>query len=213
MVTEKRDGKIFKAALNIALLFLIDFIVNFAWSVLVSTAFAAAFALSRGMANESGIYEYLAGSPEFLFAVSFYNVFIILIVKLFWKRFGKNSSDMMGLKLRRNSLKLFSLGLLGGALEMSLIILASFAVGILWYQSSGMGIYGTQEIFRSLFFGILAFLLVGFGEEAIFRGYIQKRLMLSVGNGWALLLGSLIFMAAHLATYARLLDFIDIFRE
>lgn len=210
-MTEKRSGSFFKAAQNIVLIFFIDFIVNFAWSVLVSAGFAAVFTLRQGGTGEGGIFEYLSGSPEFLFAVSFYNIFIIWIVRLFWKRAGKNSSNMMGLQWRENSARLFGLGILGGTLEMALIMLVSFAMGTLWYKSSGFGIYSAREMFNSILFGTLAFLLVGFGEEAIFRGYIQKRLMLSVGNGWALLLSSLVFMAAHLATYGKLLDFIDVF--
>lgn len=211
-MSEKKDGKILRTSINVAAIFFIDFLVNFVWSVAVTMVFAAIFAVKYGAgANQEGIIKYLAESPEFLFAVSIYNIFIILIVKLFWKRVDRSNYDMIGLRWRNNSLKLFGLGLLGGTLEMVLIMLVSFAMGNLWYQGSGFGMYGMGEILRSLFFGVFAFLLVGFGEEAIFRGYIQKRLMLSIGNGWALISSSLIFMAAHIATYAKPLDFIDIF--
>lgn len=211
-MTEKKNGKMLKTSINVALVFFIDFLVNIIWSFIIATAFAAIFVLTqRGSLNQEELISYLAENPGFLFAASFYNVFAVLIVKLFWKKVDKSETDMIGLKWRSNSFKLFGFGLLGGTFEIVLIMLISLAAGTLWYESSGFGLYTVGEILRSVFFGIMAFLLVGFGEEAVFRGYIQKRIMLSLGKGWALLLASLIFMAAHLATYARLLDFIDIF--
>jgi membrane protease YdiL (CAAX protease family) len=105
---------------------------------------------------------------------------------------------------------MLGLGLLGGTLEIGLIILLSLGLGTLWFGSSGLGLFSTLEIRKSLIYGILAFLLVGFGEETLFRGYIQKRIMLSFGNKWALIISSLIFMTAHLLTYGKLLDFIDV---
>jgi membrane protease YdiL (CAAX protease family) len=160
--------------------------------------------------NGNELIEQMVRSPGYLFVASSYNIFVIMITYLFWKFIDKRNTEIIGLRWKKNSLKLFGLGLVGGTLEIALIMLLSLLMGTLWFQSSGFRIFSIAEMQKSLFYGILAFLLVGFGEEALFRGYIQKRLMLAMGNKWALLISSLIFMAAHILTYGKPLDFIDV---
>ncbi|KUO71998.1 MAG: hypothetical protein APF77_12385 [Clostridia bacterium BRH_c25] len=206
---DKKD--VVPASLRILSIFMLDFVINIVWSLAALIIFGTIFYYSKGayMSNNE-MMEQMAKSPEYLFIGSIYNIFVIIMTYLYWKYIDKRSTDIIGLKWRKNSLKMFGFGLIGGSLEILFIMLLSLAMGTLWFQSSGIGIFSRLEIQRSLFYGILAFLLVGFGEEAIFRGYIQKRLMISMGNKWALLISSLIFMAAHILTYGKLLDFIDV---
>ena len=196
---------------RVASIFIADFMINIAWSFVVVIVFSAIFYYANGSyITSSELLDRMTRSPEYLFFISFYNIFVIVLVYLFWKYADKRSTEIIGLRWKKNSAKMLGLGLLGGTVEIGLIMLLSLGMGTLWFKSSGLGLFSAAEIWKSLTYGILAFLLVGFGEEALFRGYIQKRLMLSFGDKWALLVSSLIFMAAHLLTYGRLLDFIDV---
>lgn len=199
------------ALFRVASIFIVDFIINIVWSFVAVIAFSAFVYYSNGTYISSNeMIDRMTRSPEYLFIISIYNLFVIIMVYLFWKYADRRNTEIIGLKWKKNSLKMFGLGLVGGTLEIGLIMLLSLSMGTLWFQSSGFGLFTTVDLQKSLFYGILAFMLVGFGEEALFRGYIQKRLMLSIGNKWALLVSSLIFMAAHLLTYGKLLDFIDV---
>ncbi|HYE83572.1 MAG TPA: CPBP family intramembrane glutamic endopeptidase [Clostridia bacterium] len=199
------------ALFRVTAIFIVDFLINIVWSVVTVIVFGTIFYYSRGtMPDGSEMLDRMVRSPQYLFIISGYNIFIVLLTFLFWKYIDKRDTSIIGLRWRRNSLKLFGLGLLGGTIEIAMIMLLSIFMGTLWFQSTGYGIFSGAEIQMSLLYGILAFLLVGFGEEALFRGYIQKRLMLAIGNKRALLISSLIFMAAHILTYGKLLDFIDV---
>jgi membrane protease YdiL (CAAX protease family) len=199
------------ALLRVFSVFILDFLINIVWSLIVVVAFSIFFYNIKGQfLNSNDMIDQMIKSPEYLFTVSIYNLFVIMITFLFWKYVDKQNTQIIGLNWKKNSFKMLGLGVLGGTLEIALIILLSLGMGILWFQNVGFDIFSINEILKSLAFGILAFLLVGFGEEALFRGYIQKRLMLTLGNKWALLISSLIFMAAHILTYGKLLDFIDV---
>jgi uncharacterized protein len=53
--------------------------------------------------------------------------------------------------------------------------------------------------------------MVGFGEEAVFRAYIQNHIVEMIGNKYGLAISALIFAGVHLFTYVNLLDIIDVF--
>lgn len=190
---------------------ILDFIVNIAWSIVALIIFGIlSYRIYGTYFSGDEMLRQMAESPEFLFLSCVYNIFVIIMVYLFWKYIDRQGTDMIGLRRQRNSLSLFGFGILGGTIEIAIIILLSLLMGTLWFQGSGFEIYSIGELQRSLGYGLLAFILVGFGEEAVFRGYIQKRLMLSMGNKWALFISSLLFMLAHVFTYGKLLDFMDV---
>lgn len=209
-VRSKEIGAV-SAVCRAVLVFLLDFVINVLWSLAALLIFAAALynAEGRYFVNEE-LLDRMARSPEFLAISCLYNAFAIVLVYLFWKYIDKEDTGIIGLKREANSLKLFMLGLAGGTIEIVLIMLLSLGAGILWFESFGWEVFSAAEILKSILYGIPAFLLVGFGEEAVFRGYVQKRLMVSMGNNRALLISSLIFMAAHLFTYDKLLDLVDV---
>ncbi|HWQ30424.1 MAG TPA: CPBP family intramembrane glutamic endopeptidase, partial [Negativicutes bacterium] len=192
------------ALLRSALMVVLDFVLNILWSILTLMVINAVYPVS------DELFDTMESSPEYLFVSSAYNILAIVMVFLFWKYVDHQKTEAIGLKGRTNSLKLFGTGLLLGSLEIVLVILLSLSSGILWFDISGFKMFSTTEILRSLFYGSMAFILVGFGEEAVFRGYIQKRLMFSIGNKGALAISTLLFMAAHVLTYGKPLDFIDV---
>lgn len=206
--SNKKD--VASALFRVASVFTLDFIINIVWSFVTLIIFGAFYYTKGTYGNSNEIIDQMVRSPEYLFITCIYNIFVIMVTYLVWKFVDKRDTEIIGLKWKKNSFKLFGLGLVGGTLEIALIMLLSLFMGTLWFQESGFSIFSSAEIQRSLLYGVLAFLLVGFGEEALFRGYIQKRLMLAMGNRWALFISSLIFMAAHILTYGKLLDFIDV---
>ncbi|MGE5679186.1 MAG: lysostaphin resistance A-like protein [Pseudomonadota bacterium] len=199
------------ALLKSTLVVVLDFVLNILWSILSLVIISAVIYATTGSYPGSDVlFGGLESSPEYLLVTSSYNIFAIAMVFMFWKYVDHQNTEVIGLKRRTNSLRLFGTGLLLGSLEIVMVVLLSLSAGTLWFDKSGFEVFSTTEIFRSLIYGSMAFILVGFGEEAVFRGYIQRRLMLSVGNKSALAASTLLFMAAHILTYGKLLDFIDV---
>lgn len=211
-MTEGNPAKgVFSALLKSTAVFVLDFIINIIWSIIAVIIFSVVFFSSGSpLFSTDEMIRRTASSPEFLFLSCAYNIFAIIMVYLFWAYVDKEDTGLIGLKWNRNSLRMLGLGVLGGTFEIGLIILLSLTAGTLWFQGTGAGAYSSAELQSSLVYGFFAFILVGFGEEAVFRGYIQKRLMLTLGNRWALLVSSMIFMVAHVLTYGKVLDFIDV---
>lgn len=211
MTERPKEIGVFAAIFRAVVVFVLDFAINILWSLAALLIFAAALFTAEGRnLSNAELMDRMVKSPEFLAISCIYNIFAIVLVYLFWKYIDKKDTGIIGLKREANSMKLFVLGLAGGTIEIALIMLLSLGAGILWFEGFGWEAFSSTEIGRSILYGIPAFLLVGFGEEAVFRGYVQKRLMLSVGNIRALLISSLIFMAAHLFTYDKLLDLVDV---
>jgi membrane protease YdiL (CAAX protease family) len=211
MIAGSNKKDILTALLRVLSVFILSFIINIVWSFVTLIIFGVIFNYSEGLyATGNEIIDLMVRSPEYLFIACIYNIFVIIMTYLVWKFVDKRDTGIIGLKWKKNSFKLFGLGLVGGTLEIALIMLLSLSMGTLWFQESGFSMFSSAEILKSISYGILAFLLVGFGEEVLYRGYIQKRLMLAMGNRWALFVSSLIFMAAHIMTYGKLLDFIDV---
>lgn len=199
------------AVLKAVLVFILDFAINVLWSIAAFAIFTIIIGSTGGRyLSGNELLERMTESPEFLFLSCIYNIFAVILVFMAWKYIDKQDTAIIGLKWKNNSLRLFGYGLIGGALEIALIMLLSSSMGNMWFEGLGRDIFSSAELQRSILFGALAFLLVGFGEEAVFRGYVQKRLMIELGNKWALFISALIFMTAHAFTYGKLLDFIDI---
>ncbi len=199
-----------RAMFNIALLFFIDWLVMIIWSVISAGVYAGYLAARIGMLSADELWNRMAESPQALFLSCLYNLLAILLVMLFWRYIEKDSPEQMGLQWKTNSLKLFCAGSIAAVCEIALVILLGFFSGVLWYQQSGSSLYTVGQLADSVLFGVLAFLLVGFGEEVVYRGYILKRLMLSMKEGKALLLSAIIFAAAHLLVYNKPLDLLDV---
>lgn len=84
------------------------------------------------------------------------------------------------------------LGVLGGAAIMLITALVAMAAGgFHWVK-------GTAD-FHATAWGLLLFILVGFSEETLFRGYYFQRAVDGLGNVGGLLLGGAIFALAHMS--------------
>jgi membrane protease YdiL (CAAX protease family) len=88
----------------------------------------------------------------------------------------------------------FLAGLIGGVVFLSVLVGVLAAGGYLVFD--GTALHGLQIVKYALIW-LLAFLLVGCGEEAFFRGYLQSTLARGIGFWPAALVTSLLFAAAH----------------
>ncbi len=106
------------------------------------------------------------------------------------RRFGD-----FGLPLRRAFGARFWQGALWGIAEISVLMLLIGALG--GYKIEGLALAGGAAAREALAWGAF-FLVVGFAEESLFRGYLQIRLAEGMGFWPAATLLSLIFGAVHL---------------
>jgi membrane protease YdiL (CAAX protease family) len=106
------------------------------------------------------------------------------------RRFGD-----FGLPLSRAFGARFWQGALWGIAEISVLMLLIGALG--GYKIEGLAIAGSAAAREALAWGAF-FLVVGFAEESLFRGYLQIRLAEGIGFWPAATLLSLIFGAVHL---------------
>ena len=82
------------------------------------------------------------------------------------------------------------LGVLGGAAIMGLTALAAMgAGGFHWVRGAGD--------FHAVAWGLLLFIVVGFNEETLFRGYLFQRLVDGLGEWPTQILMALLFGLAH----------------
>jgi hypothetical protein len=105
----------------------------------------------------------------------------------------------VGLDWRRNSLSTLAFG----ALLALLLYAADKVVG----QAFGASIPAVDIILAGLTIPILIqkvvlWLAMGFGEEVVFRGYVQTRLVERYGALWGILIASVVFTLLHQISYS-----------
>lgn len=104
--------------------------------------------------------------------------------------FEKKPLSDIGYRLNGRWGKELVWGVLGGAAIMGVTALAAFfAGGFHWVK-------GTAD-FHAVAWGLLLFILVGFNEETLFRGYLFQRLVGGLGEWPAQLLMAFFFAFAH----------------
>ncbi|MEH6658218.1 type II CAAX endopeptidase family protein [Leeuwenhoekiella marinoflava] len=113
----------------------------------------------------------------------------LLILWLFMRFVDKKPFIQLGFQTN-NRLQEFAMGLLLGLLIMSLGYGILYAVNELVFLNFNIDF---KELLLSVFF----FLIIAVVEESIFRGYIQRNLMLSFNKYVALLISAVIFSLAH----------------
>ena len=109
-------------------------------------------------------------------------------------RIERRSFANYGLALRGPCLRLFTEGLVWGFVPSLLIVLLIGAFGGASYH--GLALHGKAFLASAALWG-LAFLLVGFAEEFLFRGYAQFTLSTGLGFWPAAAALSVLFGMAH----------------
>ena len=140
-----------------------------------------------GQKHLSVSLEYLVEIPTALCA---------LLSALIMARIEKRTLADYGLRFQRGTGRQFSLGLVWGLASFSAMIL----VIALWHGFSPgtLALHGLVLLKYTILWAI-AFLLVGFVEEFLFRGYVQFTLSEAIGFWPSAVIWSLAFGAIHLA--------------
>jgi membrane protease YdiL (CAAX protease family) len=104
-----------------------------------------------------------------------------------------------GLSMTRMG-RLILAGLAGGFISLSLLVGALDATGYLMFD--GMSLHGLSILGYGLVW-LMAFVMVGCSEEAIFRGYLQSTLARGMGFWPGALVLSLLFGAVHISNHGE----------
>jgi membrane protease YdiL (CAAX protease family) len=181
--------------LYVAVAVLLRFIpINSYTAFLVSNGMAQGNALERAntIILEDPVWSTVIGTLNGLmgFLIAWLLVKVIERSTFTWKA--------VGLDWRRNSLLLIMLG----ALLALLLFIAYILVGYLLGASSSplntllMGV-GIASFFQKFFL----YIAMGFGEEVVFRGYVQTRLISRFGVIWGVLVTAVVFTLLHQIAY------------
>ncbi|MEG0295345.1 MAG: CPBP family intramembrane glutamic endopeptidase [Clostridium sp.] len=123
------------------------------------------------------------------------NIATIAAVILMWKVFQKKRVSDMGLINIKKGAKELLIGLLIGAVTITIIAASLIAFGDVELVNS----ITNPSISSSLLFGLIGFIFVGFGEEMLARGFCMS-VMKQTKNKWLVLfVPAIIFSALHLA--------------
>ncbi|MGB7604720.1 MAG: type II CAAX endopeptidase family protein [Lutisporaceae bacterium] len=198
--------------LEIAGVFVLVFLLNVVWSTVVTFVYTIMLAIKGvNITDVLALTEKLYSAPDFLMFVSMYNLLAIGIVALFWKLIDKQNIKELGFARTNKVLHQLLSGILAAIVAIAAVIIFGSLFKIITFSGYGLTIFGTRQIIWALVIGAITFLMVGFGEEAVYRSYIQNHLVKMIGSRYGLIVAALIFTVAHLFTYAKPLDFLDVF--
>jgi membrane protease YdiL (CAAX protease family) len=136
-----------------------------------------------------------AGRP-FTFARVYDRVFEVLLVVgvvLAWRRLDLGSAAAIGLRGRgwaRELLAGLGAGLVGLAVGLTICALLGGLAPVLRYPPG--------KTVRKALLGAAAAIAIGFGEEALFRGVVLRRLRRDAGAALGVALTTLVYAAVHL---------------
>ena len=108
-------------------------------------------------------------------------------------RSTRQTFDSIGIR-KENLRKTIIVGILPSAAFLILLILVAPAAGATFASLTA----------ASLGSGFIVFLLTGFSEEIVWRGYVQTRIIARAGKVYGLLAASLVFSLWHLPINYRL---------
>lgn len=126
--------------------------------------------------------------------------FLIFTLSVFLARrfLDKRSFTSLGLQLGRPAVKDFLTGLIIAGLIMGVIFALEWFLG--WINITGFA--WETEPAPAVFAGTLAFLVIfvltGWNEELLFRGYHLQTVASGLNLSWGVLISSLVFSLAHL---------------
>lgn len=105
----------------------------------------------------------------------------------------------VGLDWKRNS----PLVILIGAVLAVLLIFASILTGSALSTTGFSMVFPNMSVSAQVFFQkFVLFLGMGFGEEIVFRGYIQTRLVERYRAFWGILITAIVFVLLHQISYS-----------
>ena len=185
--------------------------VRSGWKILI--LFLVEYILLFIMANIIGTLVVISGSMrENIYIILMFSQEIVLILTpiLSWKVLFKNDLSLIGLKaLNKKEIKNLILGLVMGIIAITLAFI------LILLSKSGVLVNSLLEprFSLSLVLYLILFILVGFAEELLSRGYIIGAMEASNNNKWfAIMVSAVIFSLMHYGNNGfSLIPFLNIF--
>ncbi len=170
--------------------------------------------------NLENVLDFLV-SPYFIIIASFVELIFILIPALYVGKHLQNptlNNRMILLGFTKKGfdktklIKEILIGLGFAVLGVALVLSISFLMGIILNLIFGYEImqdfYGTSgevdsmiasaDILSIFLLSVIMILIIGTTEEVLFRGFLQKGLVRSLGKSWGIVVTALIFSSIHL---------------
>lgn len=206
MILKNNKGHIrcgWKILLTWLLLFAIITVVNICFGIVVGTV-----SVVKGNNNISELEKFLSGDIGILITCILNNSAFILASIFIWKLLDKKKVKDMGLISINKGKKELFIGLLMGALSITIVCIILLLFGGVQFVNP----ISKPNISTSLIYGLISFIFVGFGEEIFGRAYIMSVLK-QTKNKWAIIfISSILFSALHLFNNAiGILSLINLF--
>lgn len=188
--------------LSYALLFILSILTGIIIGVIFSIKGDSSFLINFNL-ESTAQFELISNITTLIS-----NSLFILACIIMWKLFEKKKIAYMGITSIRKNYKELIIGLILGAITMSLVSIIIITIGNVKLTNP----ISEPQISISLIYGLIVFIFVGFGEEILSRGYIMSVLKQSRNKWIILIISALIFAALHLGNKGMgLLSFINLF--
>lgn len=122
---------------------------------------------------------------------------ITISVFLARTRLDRRPFSSLGLRLSAQARGDFLFGFGLPACLMGLIYLVEWALGWLHFGAFAWQTQPTTVILAGVLIAIIAFLVTGWGEELLFRGYWLQNIAVGLNPFWAVMISSVLFALAH----------------
>ena len=195
---------------KILLVFLLSCALTFGVSMLMGVIMAIVLLIKGNTDYLMNFNIESTAEYELIFQISnsVGNILFILSCIIIWKLFEKKKIDKMGITSIKSGYKELIVGLVLGAVTISIAAIVIIAIGVVKLINP----ISEPQISMSLLYGLISFIFVGFGEEILSRGYIMSVLKQTRNKWIVLIMPSLIFAALHLGNSGiDLLSFVNLF--
>ncbi len=123
---------------------------------------------------------------------------IVVAIYLARKFLDKRSFASIGFQIDKHTLPDILAGITITFVMMGLIFIAMRALGWLRFETFAWNIEPAQRVISQTVLFFVIFILVGFNEELLFRGYQLQTITSGLNLFWGLLISSIIFGMLHL---------------
>jgi len=164
-----------------------------------------AFLVRNGMTQANALERantIVFEDPVFSTAIGTLSGLMGLLIVCFMVKVIEKSSftwKTVGLEWRSNSLPVI---LLGTILALLLFIASILTGYILGSTGSSLNISMIGVSLPIFFQNFVLYLIMGFGEEVVFRGYVQRRLVERFKAIWGILTTAVVFVLLHQISYS-----------
>ena len=172
---------------------------------LIPISLYTAVLVNDGMTRESALEKassIILENPVWYTAIGVLSGLIGLLIVWFLVRVIEKSSfkwKSVGLDWRSNSLLVI---LLGTILALLLFVASILIRYILGSNGSSLNVFINGVSIPILFQNLVLYLAMGFGEEIVFRGYMQTRLVERYSTIWGILITAVVFVLLHQISYS-----------